>query len=89
MDRIPVVGDGLKNAIGNTKDNLKYMIMSGGVVFEELGITYLGPFNGNDISEVVNALKRAKNYDGPIVLHMITEKGKGYKPAEQDPNRFH
>lgn len=89
LDQIPVFGQGLKNIIGNTKENLKYMLISDGVLFEELGLTYLGPYDGNNVKEVIDALNRAKKYPGPVLVHMITEKGKGYAPAEKDPNRFH
>ncbi len=89
LDQIPVVGSGLKNMIGSTKENIKYMLLSGGVLFEELGLTYIGPYNGNSIKDVISGLNYAKKTEGPVILHLITEKGKGYRPAEQDPNKFH
>lgn len=89
LDKVPVVGGGLRSILANTRDNLKYMLISGGVFFEELGLTYLGPYNGNDIKDVIYAFKQAKSLDRPVLVHMITKKGCGYKPAEEDPNRFH
>ena len=89
LDQVPVVGSGLKNVLGNTKENIKYMIMPGGILFEEFGLTYIGPFDGNNIKDVIKGLKQAKNVDGPVLVHMITEKGKGYRPAEENPNKFH
>lgn len=87
--RIPAAGPGLVNAIGNLKDHLKYLLLQGGVLFEELGITYLGPFDGNDIEAVLEGLRQARNVKGPVLVHFITRKGRGYRPAEEDPNRFH
>lgn len=62
---------------------------SGGGLFEDLGLRYFGPINGNDIGQVVNALRRLKNLHGPRILHCITVKGKGYAPAEADPVVWH
>ena len=89
LDKVPVVGGGLRSILANTRDNIKYMLISGGVFFEELGLTYLGPYDGNDIKDVIYAFKQAKSLDRPVLVHMITKKGCGYKPAEEDPNRFH
>ena len=89
LDSIPKIGPGVKNAVGNAKDRVKYALISGGVIFEELGITYLGPVDGNDIGEVTAALEQAKKAQGPVIVHMMTRKGKGYRPAEQHPEVFH
>ena len=89
LDNVPLVGSGLKSVLANTKDHIKYMLLSGGVIFEELGMTYLGPLDGHNIEDVIEALENAKNVDGPVLVHFITQKGKGYKPAEKDPNGFH
>ena len=89
LNKVPVVGGGMKSILANTRDNIKYMLISGGVLFEELGLTYLGPYNGNDIKDVIYALNQAKSLDRPVLVHMITKKGYGYDPAEKDPNRFH
>ena len=58
-------------------------------IFENMGLTYLGPVDGHDVSELIALLRVAKDMPGPVVLHVITRKGKGYAPAEQDPSRFH
>ncbi len=87
--KVPTVGPVMESAISSVKDRVKYAILSGGVLFEELGFTYLGPFNGNDMRSVLDGLTQAKHTSGPVVVHFITKKGKGYRPAEEDPNRFH
>jgi len=89
LESIPVIGSGVKNAVGNAKDRIKYAIISGGVIFEELGLTYLGPIDGNDIDEVISALEQAKRARGPVIIHTITKKGKGFRPAELNPEKFH
>ena len=89
ISKIPGVGTGLAKGISGAKDWLKYAIMSGGVMFEELGFTYLGPIDGNDIPSVLSVLEQAQNVRGPVLIHVITKKGKGYRNAELDPNKFH
>ena len=89
LEQVPVVGMGLRNIISGTKDNIKYMIMPEGILFEEFGLTYIGPFDGNNVKDVITGLNQAKRLDGPVLVHMITEKGKGYKPAEENPDIFH
>ncbi|MBQ9972847.1 MAG: 1-deoxy-D-xylulose-5-phosphate synthase [Firmicutes bacterium] len=73
----------------NFRDSLKYAIVDGGAIFEELGFTYLGPIDGHNISECIDNLKLAKRTEGPVIVHVITKKGKGYKNAENEPNKFH
>lgn len=70
------------------KNKLKYM-MTNGVLFEEMGFTYLGPVNGHDIGQVKKALERAKSLKEPVIVHVVTVKGKGYPFAEKDPKKFH
>ena len=89
LDKVPVVGSGMKSLLVNTRDQLKYMLLSGGILFEEFGLTYLGPYDGHNMKDIINALNQAKNNDRPVLLHFMTKKGKGYKPAEDDPNLFH
>ncbi len=60
-----------------------------GILFEELGLRYIGPVQGNRIKDVVKALENAHNVDGPVLVHVMTKKGKGYEPAELDPSKFH
>lgn len=70
------------------KDSFKYLVVPG-VLFEELGFTYLGPIDGHNIGDMVDTLKVAKTYQGPVLIHVITRKGKGYLPAEENPDKFH
>lgn len=89
INKIPDLGKPLSKGIAGLKRAIKYAIFSGGVIFEELGITYLGPFDGNNMSDVLKGLNQAKNAPGPVLVHFITKKGKGYKQAEQNPDKFH
>ncbi len=89
VQKVPGVGDKLTEAIINAKDRVKYALLSGGVVFEELGLTYLGPVDGHNIKDVVSILEQAKNARGSVLVHVITQKGKGYGPAEDNPDLFH
>lgn len=57
--------------------------------FEDLGFQYLGPIDGNNIEKVQNLLEMAKKLKGPVLVHVVTKKGKGYKPAEENPDKFH
>lgn len=83
MKKIPAVGGRIAATAEKVKDSLKYLMVSG-AFFEEMGFTYLGPINGHDFEDLEENLKFAKNADGPVVLHVLTKKGKGYKPAELD-----
>lgn len=89
INKIPDLGKPLSKGIAGLKRAVKYAIFSGGVIFEELGITYLGTFDGNNMSDVLRGLNQAKNAPGPVLVHFITKKGKGYKQAEQNPDKFH
>lgn len=70
------------------KDSFKYLLVPG-VLFEELGFTYLGPIDGHNIKDMVDTLQHAKSCQGPVLVHVITQKGKGYRPAEENPDLFH
>ena len=59
------------------------------MLFEDMGITYLGPVDGHDISSMVSVINDAKRIEGPVMIHVLTLKGKGYEPAERHPARFH
>jgi len=83
LKRIPAVGGKLASTAERLKDALKYLFVSG-VFFEELGFTYLGPVDGHDYESLFENLNYAKKTEGPVLLHVITKKGKGYKPAETD-----
>ena len=83
MKKIPAVGGKLAATAERVKDSLKYLLVSG-VFFEELGFTYLGPVDGHDLEDLESNLQYAKKVEGPVLLHVITKKGKGFLPAEQD-----
>ncbi|WP_262173316.1 1-deoxy-D-xylulose-5-phosphate synthase [Saccharococcus sp. Marseille-Q5394] len=83
LKKIPAVGGKVAAAAERVKDSLKYLLVSG-VFFEELGFTYLGPIDGHDFNDLERNLQYAKKVEGPVLLHVITKKGKGYTPAEND-----
>ncbi|MCQ6273752.1 1-deoxy-D-xylulose-5-phosphate synthase [Bacillus sp. V3B] len=83
LKKIPAVGGKLASTAERVKDSLKYLLVSG-VFFEEMGFTYLGPVDGHNYEDLFDNLNYAKKTEGPILLHVITKKGKGYDPAESD-----
>jgi 1-deoxy-D-xylulose-5-phosphate synthase len=83
LKKIPAVGGKLASTAERVKDSLKYLFVSG-MFFEELGFTYLGPVDGHNYEELFENFKYAKKTEGPVLLHVITKKGKGYQPAESD-----
>lgn len=83
LRKIPAVGGKVAAAAERVKGSLKYLLVSG-VFFEELGFTYLGPIDGHDLVELERNLNYAKKVEGPVLFHVITKKGKGYLPAEDD-----
>ncbi|MCM3650333.1 1-deoxy-D-xylulose-5-phosphate synthase [Metabacillus litoralis] len=83
LKKIPAVGGKLASTAERVKDSLKYLLVSG-VFFEEMGFTYLGPVDGHNYDALFENLQYAKKTSGPVLLHVITKKGKGYKPAETD-----
>lgn len=88
LSRIPLVGNHIKKSVKKAKDGIKKMVVPN-MLFEELGLKYLGPVDGHNIQELLDVMKRAKKEDGPVVIHVRTTKGKGYRPAEDRPNVFH
>ncbi len=80
-------GDVLK-VLRRIKGSVKNLMLPT-CIFEELGFTYLGPIDGHDIHSLIEVLEAAKNLDEPVLIHVITKKGKGYAPAEESPNKFH
>ena len=91
IERIPKIGVALVKRAENMKNRLKHFVVdfNVGVIIEELGIRYLGPIDGHNIPLVMGTLQYAKEVKGPVVVHVITKKGKGYKPSESDPTKFH
>ena len=83
LKKVPAVGGRLASTAERVKDSLKYLVVSG-MFFEEMGFTYLGPIDGHDLEELEDNLRYAKKTKGPVLLHVVTKKGKGFLPAEQD-----
>ena len=83
LKRIPAVGGKVAATAERMKDSLKYMFVPG-MFFEEFGFTYLGPIDGHNFDDLIKSLEQAKRTEGPVLVHVITKKGKGYKPAETD-----
>ncbi|MCP3032966.1 1-deoxy-D-xylulose-5-phosphate synthase [Halobacillus sp. A1] len=83
LKRIPAVGGKLAQAAERLKDSMKYFVVPG-MFFEELGFTYYGPVDGHDYHDLLENLQYAKKTEGPVIIHVITQKGKGYHPAETD-----
>lgn len=85
---IPKIGAGMVNTIKKSKESVKQFLVPG-MLFEEMGITYIGPIDGHNIKQMVDTLKDAKQLNAPIIIHVITKKGKGYPKAEKYPSSFH
>ncbi|TCS84043.1 1-deoxy-D-xylulose-5-phosphate synthase [Tepidibacillus fermentans] len=88
LKKIPAIGGKLAKTAEKIKDSLKYLVLNG-ILFEELGLTYFGPINGHNFEDLFTALKQADKTPGPVLVHILTKKGKGYKPAELDSDKFH
>ena len=84
LNKIPLIGKPLSNTITSIKDSFKKLYLKDGFLFEELGIKYYGPINGHDYNEMITYFELAKKEETPVLIHVITEKGKGYKPCEED-----
>ncbi|KYG30949.1 1-deoxy-D-xylulose-5-phosphate synthase [Alkalihalobacillus trypoxylicola] len=83
IKKIPAFGGKLASTAERVKDSLKYLLVSG-IFFEEMGFTYLGPVDGHDLNDLQENMKYAKKTSGPVLIHVLTKKGKGYEPAEKD-----
>nr|WP_040676666.1 1-deoxy-D-xylulose-5-phosphate synthase [Paenibacillus sanguinis] len=88
LKRIPAIGGKVAKTVERVKDSLKYLMVSG-VLFEELGFKYLGPVDGHDLPGLIESFKQANNVSGPVLVHVLTTKGKGYQPAEKDSHKWH
>lgn len=88
VSKIPLVGKNVSKSIGKIKDGIKQIIVPS-MLFEDMGLKYLGPIDGHNIKEVVNVLAMAKKIEDPVIIHVVTQKGKGYEYAEKNPNKFH
>ena len=85
---IPKVGNGIIKLVRKIKYGIKQLIIPN-MFFEDLGFKYLGPVDGNNIEDLEEIFKKAKDLEGPILIHALTKKGKGYKPSEENPDKFH
>ncbi|MGM0414454.1 MAG: 1-deoxy-D-xylulose-5-phosphate synthase [Bacillota bacterium] len=88
LNSIPGIGSGMFKTMDKAKDSLKYLLVPG-VLFEEMGYTYLGPVPGHDIEALMEIFEQADKINGPVVIHVNTIKGKGYYPAESCPSDYH
>ena len=87
LERLPY-GERVVRRIRKTKSSLKQLLIPG-MIFENMGVTYLGPVDGHNLNDMVRILQEAKKVNGPVVVHVQTEKGLGYLPAEEHPAHFH
>lgn len=88
LKKIPRLGDGMVDALRKTKSSIKQFVIPG-MFFENMGITYLGPVDGHNIRQLIKVLSEAKRFEGPVLVHVVTQKGRGYEPAVRHPARFH
>lgn len=88
LNRIPGIGPGMVDAMRKTKSSIKQIIIPG-MLFENMGLTYLGPVDGHNIPQLIKTFQEAKRFEGPILVHVLTQKGRGYEPAMRHPVRFH
>lgn len=88
LKQIPHVGDSVARSVKKSKDSIRQLFVKGGF-FEDFGIKYIGPIDGHDIKEMVRVLNALKRLNEPVVMHVVTQKGRGYVPAEKNPSAFH
>lgn len=88
LNKVPGIGPVMVQRIHKTKDSIKQLMIPG-MFFEDMGIKYLGPVNGHDCGRMIQIFQEAKKVTGPVLVHVQTEKGRGYEPARKHPARFH
>ena len=88
FEKVPLIGKPIVKIVTKTKKSIKQFIIPK-MYFEDIGFKYLGPVNGHKIGDLEDLLSRAKELNEPVLIHVLTKKGKGYKPAEENPDRFH
>ena len=86
--KVPQIGDALMDKMRRSKESIKRFVVPG-MLFEDMGLTYLGPIDGHNIEAMLNMLQRAHMVKGPVIVHVMTKKGKGYRYAEKFPSAFH
>ena len=88
LKKVPKVGTALVDTMRKTKSSIKQLFIPG-MLFENMGLTYLGPVDGHNMRQMMKLFNEAKRVEGPVVVHVLTQKGKGYGPASAHPDRFH
>ena len=88
LKKIPTVGTAMVDTMRKTKSSIKQLFIPG-MLFEDMGLTYLGPVDGHNMRQMMKLFNEAKRVEGPVVVHVLTKKGKGYAPASARPDRFH
>ena len=88
LKKIPKVGTAVVDTMRKTKSSIKQLIIPG-MLFENMGLTYLGPVDGHDMRQMMKLFNEAKRVEGPVIVHVLTQKGRGYKPASLHPDLFH
>jgi 1-deoxy-D-xylulose-5-phosphate synthase len=88
LNKIPAIGGKLAKTAERLKDSVKYLLVSG-ILFEQFGFTYFGPVDGHDLNQLLDVMEQANQVAGPVLIHVITVKGKGYSPAEADSHKWH
>lgn len=88
LNRVPLVGESAEKVVGQFKDAVK-SFLHGGMLFEEMGFRYIGPVDGHDLKALRRYLELVKDVRGPVLLHVLTNKGHGFRPAQEDPVTFH
>ena len=88
LEKLPHVGPAVVDTVRRTKSGIKHLFIPG-MLFEDMGLTYLGPVDGTDMRQMMRLFNEAKKVDGPVIVHVLTRKGAGYQPASSFPERFH
>ena len=88
ISKVPIIGKSIVRIVQKIKRSIKQLIIPK-MFFEDIGFTYLGPVDGHDIEQLENIMRLSKQVTGPVLIHVLTKKGKGYKIAEENPDKFH
>ena len=88
FNKVPIIGKPIVGLAHSIKKGIKQLVIPN-MYFEDIGFTYLGPVDGHNIQDLENVLNKSQNIEGPILIHVVTKKGKGYKFAEENPDKFH
>ncbi len=88
LSKVPIIGESVISGIHSAKSKIKYAVIDG-IIFEELGFKYIGPVDGHNIKEMCETIELAKGIQGPVLIHAVTSKGKGYSKSEENPDIFH